>query len=104
MRLTYCLGVLLALAACSNSGGWKKSGVSGDKAGRDYSDCRHRAEVAQRRDSDIDTDILASRGQDWERLGLLQTKRNDYADANSAHSGDIVERCMIDKGYTTTGG
>jgi hypothetical protein len=101
MRSIYCLCALLALAACSGAGDWRKPGVSSDKAGRDYSECRHRAEMAQRRDSNIDTDILASRGQDWERMGVLQTKRNDYADANSARSGDIVERCMIDKGYTT---
>ena len=101
MRAIYCLSVLLALAACGGASDWKKPGVSSEKAGRDYSECRHRAEMAQRRDSNIDTDILASRGQDWERAGLLQTKRNDYADANAARSGDIVERCMIDKGYTS---
>jgi hypothetical protein len=101
MRSICCLCLLFGLAACSGASDWKKSGVSPDKAGRDYSECRHRAELAQRRDSNIDTDILASRGQDWERAGLLQTKRNDYADANAARSGDIVERCMIDKGYTT---
>jgi hypothetical protein len=101
MRSIYGLCLALALAGCSGAGSWSKSGVSADKAGRDYSECRHRAEVAMRRDSDIDTDILASRGQDWSRVGVLQAKRNDYADSNRLRSGDIVERCMIDKGYTS---
>jgi hypothetical protein len=99
MQSIYCLCLVLTLAACGAE--WRKPGVSAEKAGKDYSECRHRAEMAQRRDSNIDTDILASRGTDWNRAGVLQTKRNDYADANSARSGDVVERCMIDKGYTT---
>ena len=99
MRSIFCCCLLLVLAACKSD--WRKSGVSSEKAGKDYSECRHRAEMAQRRDSNIDTDILASRGTDWSRAGVLQTKRDNYADANSARSGDIVERCMIDKGYST---
>jgi hypothetical protein len=91
--------VLLVLAACSGAQ-WSKPGVSQEVAARDYAECRHAAEVAHRRDSDIDTDILASRGQDWERTGLITQKRNNYADSNEARSGDFVERCMIGKGYT----
>lgn len=101
MRSIYGLAALLALAACGGAGSWNKPGVAPTKAAEDYSECRHTAELAERRDSNIDTDILASRGGDWQRLGVLQTKRNDYADANSARSGDIVQRCMIAKGYTT---
>jgi hypothetical protein len=101
MQAIYRLGLLLALAACSGAGSWNKPGVAPSKAAADYSECRHTGEMAGRRDSNIDTDILATRGQDWGRQGVLETKRNDYADANSARSGDIVERCMIGKGYTT---
>ena len=100
MRLMVGCALLLALAACGGSE-WSKPGVGRDVAARDYAECRHAAEVAHRRDSDIDTDILATRGQDWERLGLITQKRNDYADSNAARSGDFVERCMIGKGYTS---
>jgi len=101
MRSICSLSLLLVLAACGGAGSWSKTGVTPEKAAQDYSECRYSAELAQRRDSNIDTDILATRGQDWERIGVLQTKRNDYADANSARSGDMVARCMIGKGYTT---
>jgi hypothetical protein len=97
------LAVLLALAACGGAGQWTKPETSREKAAQDYSDCRHLAEVANQRDSDIDTDILASRGTDWERLGVISTKRAEFADSNRVRSGDIVTRCMIGKGYTQGG-
>ena len=102
MRRIGGLALALMLAACADTP-WSKPGVSPEKAAQDFSECRHAAELANRRDSDIDTDILASRGQDWERFGLLQTKRAVYADSNRARSGDMVERCMIAKGYTPGG-
>jgi hypothetical protein len=100
MRSILALALLLSLAACSGSGGWHKDGVDSETAAADYAECRHSAQVADRRDSDIDADILATRGQDWERIGVLQMKRNDYADSDEARQGDNVDRCMKEKGYT----
>jgi hypothetical protein len=97
------LVLLLALAACNGPGQWSKPETTREKAAQDYSECRHAAELANRRDSDIDTDILASRGTDWERLGVISTKREQFADSNRARSGDMVARCMIAKGYTQGG-
>lgn len=103
MRSRFHLTWLLMLAACTGAGGWSKPGVPPSQAARDYAECRHRAELAFRRDSNIDTDILATRGQDWGRLGTLQSTREEYADSNEARSGDIVERCMMAKGYVVGG-
>ncbi len=100
MRSIFVLAMLLPLAACGGAGGWSKAGMSNEKAAADYAECRHSAELAHRRDRDIDTDILASRSQDWQRLGLLQIKENNYSDSNSARESDMVSRCMIGKGYT----
>lgn len=99
MPTRFHLASLLALAACTGAGGWSKPGVPPERAAADYAECRHAAELALRRDSNIDTDILASRGQDWARLGALQSERDNDADSNNARSGDIIERCMIGKGY-----
>lgn len=99
MRMVGSLALVLLLAGCGG-GGWSKPGVGREKAAQDYSDCRHLAEIANQRDSNIDTDILASRGQDWERLGVRTLKRENYADSNRARSRDVVPRCMIGKGYT----
>ena len=97
------LAMLLALAACGGAEQWSKPDTPREKAAQDYSECRHVAEIANRRDSDIDTDILASRGTDWERLGVISTKRAEFADSNRARTGDIVTRCMIGKGYSHGG-
>lgn len=104
MRLIIALALVLALSAC-NRGQWSKQGVSSDRAAQDLSECNHMAELANKRDSNIDTDILSSRGADWDRLGVLQMKRNTYADSNAARSGDsIINQCMTGKGYSTSTG
>jgi hypothetical protein len=100
MRTFTILGLLLAVSACSGAGEWSKPGVSPEKAAQDYSECRHSAELAHRRDSDIDNDILASRGLDWEHFDLLQIRRDAYADSDNARNADFVDRCMVGKGYT----
>lgn len=101
MRRIGGLALALMLAACAAT--WSKPGVSPEHAAQDLSECRHAAEVANRRDSDIDTDILASRGQDWERFGVISTKRAVFADSNRQRAGDMVDRCMIAKGYAPGG-
>lgn len=100
MRVIAVLAVLLPLAACSGTGGWTKPGVTPADAAADFADCRHTAELAHRRDSDIDADILATRSQDWQRTGLLQIKRNDFSDSDDARDQDLVTSCMMSKGYT----
>lgn len=102
MRRIGGLALALMLAGCGG-GTWHKAGVSPEAAAQDLSECRHMAEIANRRDSDIDQDILASRGHDWENLSIIGTRRAQYADSNERRTGDIVERCMIGKGYTPSG-
>lgn len=102
MRRIGGLALVLLAAACAG-GNWSKPGVSPERAAQDLSECRHSAELANRRDSDIDTDILASRGQDWQRSSLLSTKRDIYADSNRVRTGDMVDRCMLAKGYSLGG-
>ncbi len=104
MRPICAATLLLALVACSGPGGWQKPGVAPGDAAADYAECRHTAEVAFRRDTNIDTDILATRGQDWQRDGVLQSEQYDDAATDNALQKDTVSRCMIDKGYTSTGG
>lgn len=102
MRPIFAAALLvLPLAACAGSGSWQKPGATSATAAADYAECRHAAEVAFRRDSDIDTDILATRGADWERIGVLPTRESEYAASDDARQGNTVNRCMLDKGYTT---
>jgi hypothetical protein len=98
MRRFASLLLTLTLAACGTT--WSKPGVKPEAAAQDYAECRHAGELAIRRDSNIDTDILATRGQDWHRSDVLTVKRDLYADSNAVRTGDIVTNCMLAKGYT----
>jgi len=97
MRVLPSLALLLALTACGPT--WTRSDTSREAAAQDLSECRHLGQVANQRDADIDTDIIASRGQDWQRLDNLSARRADYNESNALRTNDIVDQCMIAKGY-----
>jgi hypothetical protein len=91
---------MLLLAGCGGSSDrWTKPGVSTDAVEADYADCESQARSATRRDENIDADILASRGTDWQRTGTLGMKRDDMANANRGQAQQIIGRCMTARGY-----
>ena len=94
MRAGFITAMLL-LAGCESGVNWSKPGVSPDTAETDLSTCQRQA-----RDAAIDADILASRGQDWQRTGTLAMRRDDMADSNRGRARLIIARCMAAKGYT----
>lgn len=90
----------LLLAACAGgSGQWTKPGAAGETVSADLDDCRNEAREATRRDDNIDADILASRGNDWQRGGMLGVQRNAMASEKSGHSDSLIDACMSLKGY-----
>jgi hypothetical protein len=96
------LVVLLALAACSGRSEWSKPGVPPETVADDLAECRHTAQSALSRDTNIDADIMASRGADWERTGTLQSQQYADSRSNASRSDAIVESCMMEKGYAKT--
>ncbi len=99
MRAGFITAMLL-LAGCESGVNWSKPGVSPDTAETDLSTCQRQARDATARDAAIDADILASRGQDWQRTGTLAMRRDDMADSNRGRARLIIARCMAAKGYT----
>ena len=97
------LAVALCLVGCAGEPQWSKDGVSPEAAARELADCRSAAQEATQRDTNIDTDILASRGLDWQRSGVLDLKVATYNAQNRDLSGDIVQQCMIGKGFAPGG-
>jgi len=93
------LAVALCLVGCAGEAQWSKDGVSPETAARELADCRSAAQEATQRDTNIDTDILASRGLDWQRSGVLGLKVATYDAQNRDLSADIVQQCMIGKGF-----
>jgi len=99
MKSMTVLALMLALTGCAGESQWSKDGTSPEMAARDLSDCEEVAQEATRRDTNINADILASRGHDWQTTGSLATHKANYAAIDRDQSGDIVTRCMIGKGY-----
>lgn len=93
----------LALAACANASRWEKDGVPPELASRDYTQCRAEASRAVQRDQNIDQDILASRGQDLQRDGLLTLRRDTMRNSNLGRYDEILDRCMSARGYHPAG-
>jgi hypothetical protein len=94
------IAVCLVLAACAGPQ-WTKPGVSAGTAATDYADCSAQAQQADRRDSNIEADILASRGRDWEQHGTLDTHQQVYAAEAQNRTGDVLGACMRLRGYAT---
>lgn len=103
MSRTFSLVVVLCLAACAGDPQWSKDGVTPKTAAAELADCRSAAQEATQRDTNIDTDILASRGKDWQQSGVLDMKVAGYSEENRDLSGDIVRQCMIGKGFAPGG-
>jgi hypothetical protein len=91
---------LLCLAGCADTGrAWTKAGVSTAQRAADFNECQDEARQQTQRQYAIDSDIMASRGNDWRRSGTY----NLESDRLTADAGDkstrIMNACMVGKGY-----
>ncbi len=93
------LVLAVLLAACSSKPQWAKPGANTDTVSDDLSECRALAKAATAQDTNIDNDILASRGGDWQRTGTLGAKKATFAMQDKGHARDIIASCMSAKGY-----
>jgi hypothetical protein len=46
---------------------------------------------------------MATRGGDWQRTGVMDTHVEAFSLEDRNRSGDIVNRCMIGKGFVPGG-
>lgn len=99
MKRSLTLACALALLACTNQPDWTKEGTSPQVMQRELSDCKSIAREATARDTNIMTDIMASRGGDWQRTGVMETHVQNFAVSEVPRSDDIVRTCMIGKGF-----
>lgn len=99
MKRSLTLACTLALLACASQPEWTKQGTSSEVTARELSDCKSIAREATERDTNIMTDIMASRGNDWQRTGVMSAHVQNFTAGEAEHSDDIVKRCMIGKGF-----
>ena len=95
----WTVALALMLAACGGgAGGWTKSG-SDDAARAEYEDCRSLAATVVRTDTDIDHDILATRGADAQRSGVVRAQTQVAQEHSRERAGAIIDKCMAAKGF-----
>lgn len=96
---TVTAGLLaLALSGCA-SAPWERPDVSAAQRTADLDECRQQARLALRRDQAIDTDILASRSNDWQRSNVIERRQDSIRTSQSSLQDDVVGSCMSAKGY-----
>jgi len=101
-RISTLLCVLVVLG-CAGRPEWSKDGLSQQATARELADCQSIAREATQRDTNIITDIMATRSADWQRTGVMGTRVQAFSLEDSNRSGDIVNRCMIGKGFVPGG-
>lgn len=102
LRTAPALALVLLLAGCAGPR-WTKPGVSQTQAEADYSECNEMAQAANRRDDEIEADILASRGHDWQQTGTMATHKAVFAAEAYHRTDDLMHFCMQAKGYAESG-
>ena len=103
MKAGGALAVLLLLASCGGGGGdWARAGADESEAEREYQACRDVASAAVGKEADIDQDITATRGRDWQRGGIGRVESRAMQEHTRDRAASIVASCMRAKGYTRT--
>ena len=89
----------LLVAGCADSGNWTKPDTSKETASADFNSCQSLAREATQRDDAINADIMASRGADWQRAGMLDAQQGSMETEKRKHGSDVIADCMSAKGY-----
>lgn len=101
-RICTCLATLCllgSLAGCGGTPAWTKPGATSAVIRGDYAECQDEAGDAVTRDENIDSDIMTTRGRDWERTDTLGAKKETLDIQNQGHASDVIALCMKSKGY-----
>jgi hypothetical protein len=92
-----------------NQASWSKQGVSSQETATALSACNGQARAATDRDTNITTDIMAARPNNWSNTAGPVGTQNQYVSAGRGQlfenqdrdlNASIVNQCMISKGFT----
>lgn len=103
MKQSAIVALAVLVAACAGTSDWTRSGTSAQQTAAELSDCQSQARAATERDTNIMTDIMATRGNDWRQTGVMSTQMSEFAAENHNRTSDIINRCMIGKGFVPSG-
>lgn len=99
MKRIISLTLAVLLLGCADNPGWSRQGSTSQQTAEELADCQTQAREATTRDTDIMDDIMATRGNDWRQTGVMSTHVSEFAAENHDRTSDIVNRCMIGKGF-----
>jgi len=97
------VALAVVLMGCAGDGDWTRPGTSSKQTAAEFSDCQSQARAATQRDTNIMSDIMATRGNDWRQTGVMGTQTSLFAAENHDRTSDIVHRCMLGKGFVPGG-
>ena len=108
------LGVALLLAGCgvlpspksspeaaASASAWSKPGADAAGAESAYRDCLEAVDTVIGKDFNIDQDIAASRGGDFQRSSFAGRSLRDTQQNNRDRAQTMLSSCMRGKGFTT---
>jgi hypothetical protein len=98
-RLRPAIGLLLLAGCAAPAENWAKPGADQAAIARDDQDCRAMAATAVHTDADIDQDILATRGNDWQRASVGHVETRTMQEHTRDRAAAIVDACMKAKGF-----
>jgi outer membrane receptor protein involved in Fe transport len=87
------------LAGCAGSDNWTKPGADSAAAGQALQECQAVTATATKTDADIDQDIGASRGADYQRSDFVRTQSVQARDTTRDRAAAILAACMQAKGF-----
>ena len=99
MKQSIILTLAVILTGCAGTGDWTRSDTSPKQTAAEFSDCQSQARAATQRDTNIMNDIMATRGNDWRQTQVMSTQTSLFAAENHDRTSDIINRCMIGKGF-----
>jgi hypothetical protein len=93
------VALAVGLTGCAGGGDWSRSNTTSQQTATEFSDCQSQARAATQRDTNIMSDIMATRGNDWRQTGVMGTQTSLFAAENHDRSADVIRRCMLGKGF-----
>ncbi|HWK46133.1 MAG TPA: hypothetical protein VNT30_15535 [Stellaceae bacterium] len=95
------IAVVLGLAGCGGGdGGWTRGNTPPSDAAAALSACNSETRAALNPDYGVDSDIIASRADDWRKAGIYSMATEQTRASNGARADRMVAECMAAKGFT----
>lgn len=104
MKPWFTMISVIVLTACSSQPEWSKPGVSPQETSAALGDCQKQSQQAIKTEINSMSDMLATRGLDWEQTGVLEVHLQEFEAEIRQREGPLIKRCMIGKGFVPAGG